>query len=545
MKISFPNHRPVKPIGVFLFFTLIFSWYFFITPFVTTDDQFFSIRYAQELREQGREVLDNFDTYAFATKQSWSTNVGFYYFLSFFTFFDDLSFGIKAFSVFVTALLFTSFYVFLRVRAIVYPFVSTIFLATVPIVFFAYSRFLQARAYTLSLVLLILLLVALQKQKKLAVFLLSFLYPFIHTPTFFFPLGVVFLYSLAEGLYEKKWHGSLVAAAFGGTILSLLASVWYLPEFASFLVLSTEVIWGTIASVNGTAIEAIDQGLEVYPIYPFEVAVKMPILFFFFVLSVAGKGAELWTSYSQKQTTKYFALDLTVLLLAVGMLLGTALTGRFIDYFIVFSTLLVALFFLGFSGIQEYLKTQKIMLGGLLCVSVFFYTGSVLKLYDESAGKRPYNAIESAAKWLQKETPSKTIVFNPTMNLVPALYFFNGPYTRVIIGAEPRALYAYDKELYWKWYSISNRGYVCKTKTCPEKEDARKRLLDEKEKTFQEMQAEEVYQSIRRDFQSEYVLLPYEFTVLEGVLASSKDLFEKVHETPLTKNYSIYKLLPQ
>lgn len=542
----------IKILFVFLFFFLCFAYVYLTNEkLASLDDQVFSIRYAELLKENGVSVFANFPWLHFSKiadgSQLFSYNFIFYLVLTLFTFTDPLFLGIKLYGIIFASFSFSVlFFLFLKLK-IKQPFLWVFSLFAIVNSSYLW-KLLMARSFTIAPALLLLEIYFLYRKKYWSVFFLSVVYFFWHSATFFFPLLVAGLYFAFTNLYTSRndWkilRGSLLGMAFS---LIFIALVFSLEGFNSFFIVTLgifkDVIFGKTVQIS--------QGIELSPINALDFVKNHGMIVALFIISSV---FEIYNYVENKRNNLKLNGDVnlesaiiksTLFFLSLFFFLGSFLSGRNIDFFVYFSMAFIALsldYFIQTVKWQSFVVKKALMVGIIIAI-LYFSIGSILGIKEGISNVGSVDAIQQSAEWLKNNTEKGEIVFTPTMNFFPSLFYYNSD-NYYLIGAEPKLFYDYNPEMYWAWSHISNDGYLCFQEKC-ESLSAKRNVMfknEERSKEWARQQGGGIANYIKTGLQSKYVLTSTDFTALNLVLNSS-DKFEKVFEDKIYKKYFVYKI---
>ncbi len=528
---------------IFIFFFLFFSFYFFLHTFTSTDDQFFNIRLAQKISVEGFSALQNFNEFSAVVHRPWVFNILFYYLLIPFTWFHPLELGIKVFAVASLAFTLTTLFFFLEKNNIKKSFFWLLFalgfFSTPPDIW----HFLMARAFVLVPALLVLVLYSLQKEKYVALFLLSFASFFLHTATFFLPLVVGIIFSAFSWQAKKRFPWALLMSLASGTAAALLLGMLYIPGFLDIIWHFWISLYEIVTSFHISNTVQIDEGVESYPITLFDTfpyhAVLIGLIFLFSPVALIRM-----LRLSQEGKSFGNPVFLTLLVLTLLFLLGTFITKRNFDFFYIFSSLFLIFTLSDFFkeiGLKEGIKEKKVYIFSGVVVLLVALTSQVLAIMDMIAASRDQVNIKGVALWAREHTEKGSVVFNPTMNFFPTFYFYNEGYNRMIVGIEPRDLYKTNPRKYWLWYNFSTYGIVCGEQQCAKEIALRDAMLQsQKEKWYQD-NGEAVANLLLNEFATNLVLVRSDFITLQTLLENSP-YFEEVYATPVIRDYILYRV---
>ena len=535
----FVSNTFVRISSIFLFFLLFFSFYFFLYTFTSTDDQFFNIRLAQKISQEGFSALQNFSEFSGVPARPWVFNILFYYLLIPFTWFNPLELGIKVFAVSSLSFIFTVLCFFLKKNEIKKPFLWVLFM----IGFFFFLpdlwHFLMARAFVLIPALLILLLYCLQKERHVALSFLSFLSFFLHTATFFLPIVVGVIFSVFSWQVNRRPVWLSLLSIFGGTLAALLVGILFIPGFLSIVWDFWVSLYTILASFHTKNLIKIDEGIEGYPTTLFDIFSHHALLIAFIVVFITRGVFRMLQSYKRKEVIGN-PTYLTLLVLTALFLLGTFITKRNLDFFFIFSSIFV-IFSLSELLKKVEIKDKKVYFFGIIIAIVIALMSQVLAVMDMIATSSDHALIKGAAQWAREHTEKDSIIFNPTMNFFPTFYFYNEGYNKMIIGIEPRDLYNADQRRYWLWYNLSAFGVICEQQECQKEIALRDAMLQSQKDQWYKENGEKIKEVLLKEFSTNLFLVRIDFTTLQPLLQNSPS-FEEVYATPITKTYTLYRI---
>ncbi|MDQ1284254.1 MAG: hypothetical protein QG620_602 [Patescibacteria group bacterium] len=539
-----------------LFFLLFNLIYFSIDRFVSLDDHFFHIRFAEIIRGEGLDAFKNFHWLYFSNISLNQTYFIYYNFLFYlalipFTFITPLFLGIKLYAAFFVSVSFATLYFFLLKVKEKNAFLWVALLLAI-INHGSILRFLLTRPYALAPALLILELYFLYRRKYLGIFILSFFYLFWHSVTFFFPLVVAAIYFAFDAFYnDNRPDWKIVASSLLGVVLALLSLNFFAPGLFFYI---RDIIFGVFnETIIGKKVN-IAEGVELYPVNFINfiksntliVSMLMVAVVFEIQRYIREKKEDIkddTTEYNVEEKNKR-PLKGTLFLLSIGFLLGTFLSQRNGDFFVFFSAAYIVMSFnYLFSYIEvNHVLVKKSLVTGIIITVVYLFSANMLFIYDQIASSGPYDAIEGTAVWLKNNTEKNTVVFNASWNWFPVLFYYNQD-NYYIAGIEPRFLYDYSHEMYWNWWHISNDGYVCVQEKCDEINSQKQYSLknDDRKKVWYEKQGDQVADTIVNDFKSDYIVTSAELKQFNDLM-SNNNRFEKVFTDSLYNQYFIYRV---
>jgi len=519
--------------------------------FTSLDDQFFNIRFSQLIRKQGFDVFNNFHWIYFSKfsqeNQIMFSNPLFYIFLTLFTYVNPLFFGIKLYAIFSATLLFTTlFYFLVKIKE------KNAFLWT--ILFFAITsnafiwKMLMARAFVIAPAFLLLLLLFAYNKKYGAIFVVSCLYFFWHTATFFLPVVVVLTYFLFENFYGKKLDWKLIGSSLLGTFVAVLFTLIFFPKGFNNFIDSIGSIYGIFHdTIIGKSI-SIAEGMELYPMKFFDL---LKSNFHIFLLLIVSISFEVYNYIASKKSNTGLIEDFnrkvlrsTLFFLSILFFLGMFITARNVDFFNFLAFAYVAL---AINTLIRYISVnnaviKKSLIYGFIISAAYLFIANGLALHDTISSAGSYDKIKNSAEWLAENTNKNEIVFNVTWDWFPMLFYYN-THNYYIAGAEPRAFYDYNHELYWQWWHISKDGFLCNQERCDDIASMQGRSLkkDDEKKIWYKEEGDLIAAAIVNNFKSHFIITSKDFIKLNDLM-DNNNRFEKVYTDSIYNTFFIYRV---
>lgn len=549
--IAFLNSRPyIRTLLVFSLFVSVFTWiYITVSPLSSGDDQFFHFRFAELMRERG--FFDSFWNFKslYFSKMSSNEYFVYYNFLFYlavlpFTYIQPLFLGMKMYAIVSIALVFTVFYWCIRELGVKRPLLWTV-------IFFSVTstssiwRFLLSRSYTLAPALLILLLYWMYKKNYLGAAAVTFVYVFWHCATFFFPASIAVVYLMFEKFYARalSWKTLFVVAV--TTVAAVGASYLFVPGFLAYI---KDIIFGIYwETIIGKKV-ILPEGGEVYPIGFFNYISDNTVLIGMVIVAVCTDVAlyiRKKSDMSEGQTIDGLAhFRAALFFISIGFLAGIVIvSGRFSDYFILFAGLYVVL---AFNVIVRHVRLdnqtfKKGIVAGLFITLSYLGLNNVLATQATIAYQgAPVEQLSALGSWLSTNTKKGDIVFNVDWSWFAQLYY-HSPHNNYIVGLEPRFMYVYNHELYWKWFNLSYYGHVCGDMECPDLFMEARTAFNHPDaaKAWYTKQGDLAAEMLTTEFNTSYVVTSYQHTALNALLDNSPR-FKLVYGK--NKTHTIYRV---
>lgn len=351
--------------------------------------------------------------------------------------------GAKISIAFLGAFFSVFLYFFLRSFRVRFPwFWVILLLGTYPFLF----RASLLKANVFSLFFLLLSLQTLFRKKNIFLFFISFFYVWAYGGwPFLFILG-----SFALIISREYLRGvfSMFFGVVGGLVLNP-----YFPENLYFF----KTLWFGVA-LSGYQ-PTIFVGAE-WLSYAWHILLLQSI--FFIAIFVFSGALFLHSFKAQPKESRVF------MLLAFFWYVLTLRSRRNVEYLVPFS-IVASAFAVHFSPFEEmissYIKKvswKRIVLGygGIFIISflVFSTAGiSALRRNFKTLGKWSFR-YQHAVEWLQKNTTPGTVVFHPTWDEFPFLFYWNDS-NYFIGGLDPRLSWLHNPDKYILWEKIGDGNF--------------------------------------------------------------------------------------
>jgi len=460
------KNKSLVLVVVLIIFLVLTSLFVFGAKKILDPDSFYHIRHAWLYRTGGL-FNSEFPWLQFSVIRLYAADIwyGFHVFLIPFTFFSDLTIGIKFSAVVFATLTLLLFYWVFKRHQIAYP------LFWVLLLYFSATDFLfrmnMSRPQTLTLGLLVLLFSLLIKPGRIwATFMLSFLIAFIHLNFFWAALLIGFLVSIFTFIFEKKidWRNLLAIPA--GLIVG-----WFLrPNPIGAL----KILWVQLFELIAEKQKDLPLlfGEELYPLNWAGIKFKLvpllilwisALLFFGWLL----KRKKLVTASNQTKIFIWCALGLAL----IFFILAFWLSQRALDLTATFAVLFISQLISWWSNYQKQ-KNKKLsgfLTAGLVIVFLimigrhtYTFNSYIKALYIPSTEE-----FKEVSLWLNQNSEPEEIVFHVSWDMFPMLFFWNQK-NYYINGMDPIFEYALSHELYLKnvMMALSGLDFACGTLPC-------------------------------------------------------------------------------
>ncbi|HWQ60094.1 MAG TPA: hypothetical protein VN420_03020 [Candidatus Fimivivens sp.] len=541
---------------VFSFFLILFLVaYMTVEKVSSLDDHFFHIRFAATLLEKGWPALSDFRSIYYSKMGIGHEYLVYYNFLFYlillpFALLKPLVLGIKLYGIIAMAASFAAVYAFLKNVSARLPFLWTLIFAAVLLQSGWLVRLSLARPFTLAPVFLVAMLYAVHRRKYVLSAVIPFLYFFWHTATFMFPMCLAVGYVVSEQFYGKRTDWKMIILPFLGTVAAVVSAFTISPGVVGYL---RDVIFPVFFDTALTKRSGIAEGNEVYGRDFFAILKSFyAFLSALFVLGAyeialyvrAKRGIE---SVEERPDPGIRPLRLTLFLASLVFLVGSTLSGRFLDYFVYFCILYVAIVATDAMRFVDVRGTfRRAAAVGLAIVSSYLFVSLVFDFSTGIAGTQSYETSEGPAEWLNGNVPEGAVVFNSSWSSFPTLYYFTGDRFRYVTGLEPRFLYDLDPRLYWSWRHIGDDGTACPQEVCSDRSDLRAAYFnggDAGKTEWYRMEGDRVADLIGTGFGSDIVVASLgQRNFLD--LMDRSDRFRRTFFDPENSSYAVYRVVP-
>lgn len=425
--------------------------------------------------------------------------------------------GLKLATVVFGAVMALTFYWFLRRWNVPWAFAATMLLLMInPFTF----RMNLAKASSLSLTLLMIGIVAAFEYRYWLLGALSFAYVWFYGG---FPLLVV---SVVLFAIVSVVHRRVMGRADSNTLLHRIRAV--LGQAFRHTRIKRLNLRITVAVLVGTGL-----GLVVNPFFPsnirfyFDQLVRIGILNYQHVIGVGGEwypyhfidliantvlvsiplviALVLFALFIKRQSSR----SITLFLLWVFFLISTLKSRRYIEYYVPFSMLFVAVSLKDsvgdFSWKNAWRSFKRDFLGnfwariGIIAVATYcliLVPTIVIRDYvsekKDLANGFPIGMFQQESTWIKENARPGAVVFHSDWDEFPVLFYYNTS-SRYIAGLDPTFLYLQDKEWYHRWADVTLGRYTG-----------------------------DVYAAVRGTFNADYVIVAHDHVAMESLIRSDE-----------------------
>lgn len=444
---------------IFLIFILsiIFFGFFQAQPYIADNDAFYHAKMAVLMKEQ--LIIDNFSWMQISTLKNNFADHHFLYHLILipFTWLFTPLVAVKIAAVLLTSLAITAIYWFLSVQKLNYKWLAIFLLITTPVFLLRYSLI---KANSLSLIILLLIIYALFKNKSWLLFCLSFIYVWAYGG-WVLSLAAVLIHIAAKIIHRKiqknkitlRWIFSKTNIKNLGAVISGLACGLivnpYFPQNIKFY-------WQQIFQISLVNYQKIiDVGQEWQAINFFETGplIFSPI-FLFFMAAIAS----LIVFYKKLNSKQIF-----LLLFGLVFLIFSFKSKRYLEYFYPFAALIICQAASLFdsqkikSAARQTYQKNKFAFVGLILALIIIFAQPLCHGYFQLQNHK-LNKFQAASEFLTENTPKNSLVFHSRWDEWPMLFYYNAN-NNYLAGLDPTFAYFYNPLLYQKWLSMAKNEF--------------------------------------------------------------------------------------
>lgn len=506
-----------KFLPYFIIFTVTAALFFWLqsSPTLGDGDSFYHAKMA-DLMIQQRGVIKDFPWLPFTILKEHYTDhhLLFHIFIiPFILIFKNPLVAIKMATVLLAAVFFLVFYWLLRKWQIKYAFIY----ALLPLTSYVLPlRFALAKAPAISLIALTLGLATLLKRKKLLLFLLSFIYVWLHGGWPIILIATI-CYCLAETIKNIIDNPPRLPTKIKNTNINNIEYFFYLYflyfifYFSSlirrfFVKSNTKLLLACLAGITAGVIinpyfpqnlyfywvqifkvavinyhSKIGVGGEWYPYDPFDLVRDNFLICLLWLFALA------WFLVSFKKPQKTFPElelltpilgrtreELFLFFLSTLLLIYTIKSRRMAEYFIPVAVFFIALTFnrgltsVDWHGYWQNLKkiilNLRFLIPNILLIFLFVagcgaLIGSTIQLWQKTRQyyieARPFSNFQKASQFLKENTPSGTTIFHNDWSSFPILFYHND-HNYYISGLDSTFFYDKNPQLYNLWWDIAS-----------------------------------------------------------------------------------------
>lgn len=422
------------------FFIAFLTTIQFSTPNLMGTDDYFHIKFAQVMREQGLRPPFPWLPLTILNPQDYVDHHWFYHVLLIPFTYGDLRLGAKWAGVIFPALAFLTGWIFLRGQQA--PFAAIWALGFLAVSEAFLYRMGMARVQAISLLLLFLILHVTLTRHERWLLPLTFIYVWLYDA---FPLIVfmVGLYVVSCFLLEGRLKLMPLAYVSLGIGLGLIINP-YFPQNLSF------IYYHALPKLTETGSRA-RVGNEWYPYETWTLVENSgPALLAF----VAGA---LALALSQRRINTN---TLTLFLITVLFALFLFKSRRFIEYYPAFALLFCALAWTFL--LEEWRQTKpwlnRLAPAILVIILIPLMAYNLRAAIDNVQDSSSYQRYAGASAWLKANTLAGSRIYQTDWDDFPQLYFYNTQNTYTL-GLDPTYMELYNAPLYHLWQDI-NGGRV-------------------------------------------------------------------------------------
>ena len=428
-------------VALWLSFAVLLAIIQFASPNLAGNDDYFHIRFAQVMREEGLRppfpwlpltILNETDFY--------DHHFLYHVLLVPFTFGNILT-GAKIAGVIFPATAFFMGWVLLRGQKVPYATLWALGIFAVSEAFL--DRMVMIRVQSVSLLMLLLILHMLLQGRYRWLLPLAFVYTWLYDA---FPilLSIIGIYVIMRWLLDNRFDLWPLLYTILGVILGLVVNP-YFPNDIYFIYkhIAPKLFDITDADIN--------VGNEWYPYETWTIVENSGLALLAFAAGTFGLGFR-----RERMDTP------AAVLWGVAILFGLLFfkSRRFVEYFPAFALLFCAVAWqpIMTDWLKRYAIVAIILPATMIVVIAPAIWFNVQEVRDELIDSTPYQRFGQASAWLKANTPPGSRVFNTDWDDFTWLFFHN-THNTYMHGLDPTYMYEYNPELYLLWRSIT-RGEV-------------------------------------------------------------------------------------
>ncbi|MFN8458940.1 MAG: hypothetical protein U0401_30535 [Anaerolineae bacterium] len=434
MRTTWPTF--VTGVVLLWFFIAFLTTIQFSTPNLVGTDDYFHIKFAQVMREQGLRPPFPWLPLTILNPQDYVDHHWLFHVLLIPFTYGDLRIGAKWAGVIFPALAFLAGWIFLRGQRI--PFAALWALGFLAVSEAFLFRMGMARVQATSLLLLLLILHVTLTRHERWLLPLTFIYVWLYDA---FPMIglMVGLYVLSCWLLERqlKWLPLVYVGL--GIVLALIINP-YFPQNLFFIYYHA---LPKIIEIDSTA----NVGNEWYPYDTWALVENSAPALIAFVAGTLALG------FSQRRISTR-----TLTLFLITILFGAFLfkSRRFIEYYPAFALLFCALAWT--SLLEEWSQArpwlQKLVPAVLVILLIPPMVYNLQATIADFQDSNPYQRYADASAWLKAHTPAGSRLYQTDWDDFPQLYFYNTQNTYTL-GLDPTYMELYNAPLYHLWQDIN------------------------------------------------------------------------------------------
>lgn len=535
---------------VFMFFATIFA---FSQGDPIPDDEYFHFKYAELLRTQGWDAVENFDwiylTNGGENGSRYAVNL-YQASLIPFTYFDDQLMGMHMAIAFYMSIVIAIVYYIMRKERVKYPLFFTLLLLTSA---YFIMRLLLGRSFVVMTGVIFLEMYCAIHRKYIALFFVVLLHVLWHQTTYFLPLIIVGIVEVARYLADVKFDVKTLVTTVGASVVGMM----FFPGFPGSIfgwLRGIFVIQGGDANAASGSLSGAELATKDFMTYfagqefMFFVFVTCVVSVIFFYIARKNDGV-----FPQIKDPHRFHWLYTLFIFLLFVTYGaTAVSGRFFDFvlltlILLFAFVVTTLHESGMFNVNVYFQKwiTVICWTWLVILSV----NTVIAVYARS-NMYDYMPARAAAQWINDHSDGREKVYLHNWGNFSLMFFGN---TRNVYstGIEPAALKSYDPELYWKYYNILAHNFYCDVQEdCGDAVDNAMMQLEKKDPSYREKftknNSKNVINAIKNDFDATFIVS--DSKQFDDVILASPELIDAWYHVDSEKfngphmQFTVFKL---
>ncbi len=417
----------------------------FSSPNIADPDGFYHIRHAYIYRTQG--LFDSsFPWTQFSVIKKYGADIwyGFHIFLIPFTYFADLTFGIKVAGAFITFTALAFFFWAIKRLGIKLPAVWPVMLVAIsPDVLY---RLTMTRPHNLTLGLGFLIFSFLIKGGAAPLLIASALLSFIHLALAWVPILIALVVVAVKKLQKQDIEWKKIAAVAAGLTIGLAARPNPLGAVKLAFIQVVQILMAKLNQIPlyfGRELKSPD----IYSI----IQNILPILIILIAAWILFRRKKIIPAPETQRlfTALYAGLALMIIFMILTLTVARRGYDALIGYGVITAAALTSMY------LHKNPQHRKIILSTVIIIIGLVASLNTLPLskkYMDQAWKPNY--MKEVSLWLKENTKPGEIVFNTRWDYFAGLFFWN-PNNYYISGMDPIFQYAYNEPLYWKAHFLA------------------------------------------------------------------------------------------
>jgi hypothetical protein len=426
-------------VGLWLVFVALFASIQFATPNLPGIDDYFHIRFAQVMRDEGLQPDFIWLPLTILNAEDFYDHHFLYHVLLIpFTYAETLREGAKWAAIIFPATAFLMGWILLRGQRVPYPTLWAFGFFAVSEAFL--YRMSMIRVQSVSLFMLLLMLHVTLKKRYRWLLLLAFVYTWLYDA---FPLllTMIGMIVIVRWLFDRQLNLAPLLYTIGGVAAGLIIN----PYFPNNIYFIYDHILPKIVALGDSDVRV---GGEWYAYNTWTLVENSGMAL---VAFIAGTFALGLNKQRMSTTTAIFFL----VALFFGLLLFKS--RRFVEYYPAFVLLFCAVAWKPMfeAWIQSKTRMAKILPLVMVLILVPAIGHNIKAERENLTGSTPYQRYADASIWLKTNTPPGSRVFQTDWDDFSRLFHYN-THNTYTLGLDPTYMHRHDAQLYELWRDTTN-----------------------------------------------------------------------------------------